>query len=211
VDTFLRDGWKKQFMRFLLFRHETEYLPRFNPNTYTDEISRLVKFSGVCGVSLAQFHTLEHRQIGMPMPAGMAEEKIPDFPMPRGVIDELPTGTKRQMLERLHIDYKYLCSFAHGLQAANMAKSVYDLRSSERRLFSEADIEKTFQQEVNTAARVYSLLSVAQAVAELLALYPNDMDLVSAVTNAWTDLKGANFVVNAIWFIRTKELLGALS
>ena len=37
------------------------------------------------------------------------------------------------------------------------------------------------------------------------------MDLVSAVTDAWSDLKGANFVVNAVWFIRTKELLGALA
>jgi len=41
------------------------------------------------------------------MPAGMAEEKIPDFRTLRGVIDELPAGTKRQMLERLHMDYKH--------------------------------------------------------------------------------------------------------
>jgi hypothetical protein len=41
------------------------------------------------------------------MPAGTAEEKLPDFPILGGVIDELPARTKRQMLERLHMDYKY--------------------------------------------------------------------------------------------------------
>ena len=63
-------------------------------------------------MSLGQFHTLKRRQTGMPMPVGMAEEKIPDFPTPGGVIDELAAGTKRQMLERLHMGYKYLCYFA---------------------------------------------------------------------------------------------------
>lgn len=52
-----------------------------------------------------------------------------------------------------------------------MAKSVYDVRSPERRMFTEAEIEKNFQQDVNTSARAYSLLSIVQAVAELRPLY----------------------------------------
>ena len=109
-------------------------------------------------------------------------------PTPGGVIRELAKtgsgGTKLKMLERLHLDYKQLCSFAHELQAANMAKTVYDTHSPERRMFSEADIDKNFQQNVNTSARVFSLMAIAQSTAELTALYPNDMDLVSSTVNA---------------------------
>lgn len=115
------------------------------------------------------------------------------------------------MLERLHMDYVYLCSFAHGLQAANMAKLVYDERSPERQLFTEAEVENKFQQEVNTYARTYSFLSIVQAVAELKALYPSDMELVAAVSDAWHNLIGSTFFVNAVWSLRAKELLGVIS
>lgn len=211
VDTFLRDGWKKQFIRYLLVHYETQCLPRFGPNALIHELSRLVKFRDVCSVSLAQMHTVQHQQTGIPMPAGMAKEEIPAFPTPGGVIAKLPSGSKRRMLERLHMDYVYLCSFAHGLQAANMAKSVYDDRSPERQLFAEAEVEKNFQQEVNTYARSYSFLSIAQTVAELMVLYPSDMELVAAVSDAWHDLNGSTFFVNAVWNLRTKELLGVIS
>jgi hypothetical protein len=210
VDALLRDGWKKQFVRYLLFKRETQGLPRFGPNALVPELSRLIKFAGVCGVSETQLRTVDHRETGMPMPAGMNEEPIPTFPTPGKVAPLVSAGTKRRMLERLHMEYVHLCSFAHGLPAANMAKSVYDARSPERALFSEAQIEKTFEQEVNTPARVYSLLSIVQAVAELKPLYPNDMDLVSSTTNAWIDMLDSQFVVNAVWHIRTKALLGAL-
>jgi len=210
VDAFLRDGWKKQFVRYLLLRYETECLPRFGPNAHTPELSRLRKFAGVCKVTVAQMHTVEHQQTGMPMPAGMAEKKITDFPTPGGTIPKLPAGSKRRMLERLHMDYKHLCSYAHGLQAANMAKSVYDVRSPERQMFTEKEIEKNFQEDVNTAALGYSLLSMVQAVAELRPLYPKDMTLVAGVTDAWTDLLGSTFAVNAVWDIRTKALLGVI-
>ena len=211
VDAFLRDGWKKQFISYLLTKYETEGLPRFGPNAHVLELSRLVKFRVVCGVSLAQMHTVEHQQTGIPMPAGMATEEIPTFPTPGGVIAMLPPSSKRRMLERLHMDYVFLCSFAHGLQAANMAKSVYDDRSQERQLFAEPEVEKRFQQEVNTYARSYSFLSIAQSVAELMVLYPTDMELVAAVSDAWHDLTGSAFFINAVWHLRTKELLGAIS
>jgi len=144
VDRFLRDGWKKQFIRYLLFKHETECLPRFGPNAHVPELSRLVNFARVCGVSTAQLHTVENEQTGMPLPADITKEKIPDFPTPGGVIGKIQAQTKRKMLERLHMDYTYLCSFAHGHQAANMAKLVYDTRSPERQMFTKAEIERNF-------------------------------------------------------------------
>ena len=57
---------------------------------------------------------------------------------------------------------------------------------------------RNFQQDVNTSARVYSLLSIVQAVAEPRLLYLNDMKLASGVTDAWNDLLGSNFIVNAV-------------
>jgi hypothetical protein len=50
VNVYLGDAWKKQFIRHLLFHYETEYLPRFPPDTFTPEFSRLVRFMDVCGV-----------------------------------------------------------------------------------------------------------------------------------------------------------------
>ena len=45
---------------------------------------------------------------------------------------------------------------------------------------------------------------------ELKALYPNDMELVSSTTNAWIDMIDSQFTVNAVWNLRTKDLLGAI-
>jgi hypothetical protein len=209
AEMFLRDGWKKQFVRYLLFRYETEYLPRFEPNAHINELSRLVKFREICDVSLAQMQTIEHEQIGTPMPTGMAKEEIPNFPTPSKVIVALQEGSsKRRMLERLYLEYVHLCSFAHGLQAANMAKYMYDPRSPERQFVGESYVEKIFQQEVNTNALTYSFLGIAQASAELMSLYSKDMDLAAAVGHAWKDLQGATFFVNAVWHLRTKQLLG---
>jgi hypothetical protein len=154
--------------------------------------------------------TLQHQQTGTPMPPGTVPVAIPTFPTPGGVIAKLATGPKRRMLERLHLDYVYLCSFAHALQATNMAKTVYDERSSERQLFSEAEVERNFQFEVKTNASTYSFLAIAQSVAELIVLYPNDMELAAAVSDAWQDLHRSTFFVNAVWNIRTKTLLGVI-
>ena len=204
VDVYLGDAWKKDFIRYLLAHYETQFLPRFPPDTFTPELSRLVKFMEVCGVSVAQMQTTQHEQTGIPMPPGVAPAKIPSFPTPGRVIRHLPAGAKRRMLERLHLDYEYLCSFAHVLQVANMAKTVYDDRSTERLHFSEGDVERHFQFEVNTPARTYSFLAIAQSVAELMVLYLDDMELAAAVSDAWQDLHGSTLFVNAVWNLRTK-------
>jgi len=211
AEMFLRDGWKKQFVRYLLIQYETTCLPRFETNAHIDELSRLVKFREVCDVSLAQMHTIEHEQTGTPMPTGMTREGIPNFPTPSKVIDALQAGcSKRRMLERLYLDYAYLCSFSHALQAANMSKYMYDPRVPERQFFGESYVEEVFQQEVNTNALTYSFLGIAQASAEITSLYSNDMDLTAAVGHAWNDLLGATFFVNAVWNLRTKQMLGII-
>ena len=211
VDKFLREGWKKQFIRYLLFQYETACLPRFGPDAHINELSCLVKFREVCSVSLEQMHTIEHRQMGTPMPVGMAKDEIPNFPTPSKVIAALqPGSSKRRMLERLYPEYVHLCSFTHAHQPANMAKYVYDPRSPGRQFFGDSYVEQIFQHEVNTNALTYSFLSIAQASAEMMTMYPNNMDLAAAVGHAWKDLQGSTFFVNAVWHLRTKQLLGIL-
>ena len=53
-------------------------------------------------------------------------------------------------------------------------------------------------------------MSIAQSAAELTTLYPNNMELASAVTRAWNELCGAHMLVNAVWNIRTKGLFGVV-
>jgi len=44
----------------------------------------------------------------------------------------------------------------------------------------------------------------------LTTLYPNDVELASAVTRAWNELHNAHILANAVWNIRTKGLFGVV-
>jgi hypothetical protein len=162
------------------------------------------------GVTERERLTIEHEQLGTPPQAGFRRQSIQRFPTPGALIDDLPSGPKRQMLERLYLEYQYLCSFAHGLPICSMSKAVFDGRSTARKMFTEADIKKNFEKEICAAAQVYSFLSVVQSVAELTTLYPNNMELVSGTINAWNELLNSHLLVNAVWNIRTRALLGVL-
>lgn len=146
----------------------------------------------------------------MPPPAGFFREPIRNFPTPGGVIKELPAGPKRAMLERLYIEYQDLCAYTHGRSIAGFNKTVFDGRSAVRNMFPIAEIQKTFQQRIEADCQVYSLMSIAQSAAELTTLYPNDMELASAVTRAWNELNNAHLLANAVWNIRTKGLFGVV-
>jgi hypothetical protein len=138
------------------------------------------------------------------------EAWIPNFPTPGGVIKELPPGPKRAMLERLYIEYQDLCAYAHGRPIAESNKTVFDVRSPLPDMFPIAEIHKTFQQRIEADCQVYSLMSIAQSAAELTTLYPNDVELTSAVTRAWNELHNAHMLANAVWNIRTKGLFGVV-
>ena len=61
------------------------------------------------------------------MPEGMQTQPISWFPTPRRIIDRLQEGTdKRKMLERLHREYGFLSTFAHGLPGALLFKMMFD-------------------------------------------------------------------------------------
>ena len=162
-------------------------------------------------VSEAERLTIEYEELETAPPAGFVREPIRNVPTPGGVLEELPPGPKRAMLERLYIEYQDLCAYAHGRPIAGFNKTVFDERSPLRNMFPIAEIQKTFQQRIEADCQVYSFMSIAQSAAELTTLYPNDMELASAVTRAWIELHNAHLVADAAWNIRTKSLFGVVS
>lgn len=209
VNRFVREAWKRQYVRYMLFREEMKGIDRF-ADTDVPDLSRLLKLAGVWNITEAERLTIEHDEMETAAPAGFVRQPIKNFPTPGGVIKEMPSGTKKAILERLYIEYQDLCAYAHGRPIAGFSKSVFDGRSPLRKMFSEAEVTKTFQQRVEADCQVYSFMSIAQAAAELTTLYPNDVELASAATRAWNELHNSHILANAIWNIRTKGLLGVV-
>jgi hypothetical protein len=56
-----------------------------------------------------------------------------------------------------------------------------------------------------------SVLSITQSVAELTAIYPNEIELYASVTKAWNALIKGSLLARAIWEIRTRRLLGVVA
>jgi hypothetical protein len=209
VDIYLKDGWRKKYEQFVLQRDETKNLPRF------DEFSKkLAPFNmndhrKVLGITDAQVITVEHEELGVRMPSGVAKEGIANFPTPGSVITSIPSGTdKRHMLERLYFEYGFLCSLAHGLADAAHFKSMFDKDSKFRKFWDEQELKDTFQRQVAERAYRTSLISMVQSVAELAALYAGDVDLAAAVAQEWQEISEGSLLGRAIWNIRTKTFLG---
>jgi hypothetical protein len=207
VDRFVRDAFKRQYTRYLLYREETKHLTRFDEYNATD-LNRLNMMMQIWGITEGQRRTIEYHELETPPPAGFKNEKIDRFPTPGQLISDIPPGTKRRMLERLYPEYQELCVYAHGRAAAGFGKGIFDDRSPVRPFLGEVKVHEMFQQQILAATQVYSLLSVAQSAAELTALYPHDIELARVVALAWNELHTANIVTVAVWSIRTKGLLG---
>ncbi len=211
VDIYLKDGWKKQYVHFLLQREETQKLPRFDEFSKTIAPQNLEMQRRVLGVTAAEQHSIDLEEMGTPLPKGMAAAPIQRFPSPSGVINKLPKdGDKRRMLERLYPEYVYLCTFAHGLPDANFLKQMFNKDSAVRRMFDEKTLSDTFQREIAERAFQISVISIAQSTAELTALYPKNVDLIAATITAWKEMSDAGLLGRTVWALRTKSLLGIL-
>ena len=211
VTAYVQDHWRKQYVKYLLVKEETKLLPRYQ-RFETPELQRLVMLGQQFGISPAHIHTVDKEELGTPMPAGMAEDPIHPFPTPGKAIKKITSSNdKRRMLQRLYANYVDLCSFAHGLPQANLFKNVFDTRFPDRKFFRDSDVKKSYLHEVVGAAYITSFMSISQCTAELTVLYPNNMGIVEAACLAWKQLSGASLITKAIWEIRTRRLLGAIS
>ena len=210
IDVYLKDGWKKQYERFLLQREETKNLPRYDDYSKKSGPRNLETQRQFLGITDAQKAATEHVQLGTPMPEGLAREKITRFPSPSGVIDKIDEGAKRRMLERLYPEYVFFCSFVHGLPDALLFRVMFDKDSRVPKQHDDETIKDTFRRQVELPAYSTSLISIVQAVSELSTLYPADVDLKAAVTEAWEKIVEGMLLGRAIWAIRTKALLGVV-
>jgi hypothetical protein len=190
-------------------KEETKLLPRYQPSD-TPELQRLVMLGQRFGIVPAHLHTVNKEELGIPMPAGMAEDPILPFPTPSTGIKKI-TSSAAKMLGRLYAEYVYLCSFAHGLPQANLFKNIFDSRFPDRRFVRDSEVKNRYQQQVVSKAYITSFMSIAQCTAELTVLYPNNMEIIEAACRAWKQLSRASLVTTAVWEIRTQTLLGAIS
>jgi hypothetical protein len=180
IDVYLKDGWKKQYVRLLLECYETQELERFQEFCKKTAPRNLDALRMFLGITDAQVATINNEEIGTPMPEGIAKEKIERFPTPSGVINKLPTGDKRRLLERLYAEYAFLCSFAHGLPEALLFKMMFNKNPPVPHAFDDEKMKDTFHRQVEQPAYTTSLISLVQAASELTALYPSDVELRAA-------------------------------
>ena len=185
-------------------------MPRFNDFSNKLGPENLDAIREILPITDAQVRTIEHEELGVPMPAGVEKKGILRFPTPGKVIKKLTSGVdKRRMLERLYFEYSFLSIFVHGLPTAGILKKVQSKDFELRELWSGQELKETFHK---LAMRVYtaSFISIAQSVAELTAIYPENVDLVAAAAKAWEKMSKDSLLGKAIWQVRTKNLLGVL-
>ncbi len=208
INQYLRDDWKKQYIQFLLQREETKNLPRFSDFSETG-LSDLMKLGDLVGVSQEEVATINHEQLGNPPPNG--RHRIKPFPTPGRAMGILEEGSdKRRMLERLHYEYVFLCTFVHGLSTASFFKITFDSTSRFRSLWGEGELVDTFHKTVATRAYFASRLGVVQTAAEIAVLYPGDVELRAGLASAWEEMSRDSLLGKAVWELRTKKLLGVV-
>jgi hypothetical protein len=210
VEVYLKDGWKKQYERFLLQREETKKLPRFDG--FSNELGpkNLELHRKAIGITDSQKATVEHVELGTAIPDHMTSETIPHFPTPSRVINALPQGDKRRMLERLYPEYVFYCSFVHGLPDSLLFRVMFNKNSRIPRQFDDDSVKETFRRHVELPSYSTSLISIVQSVSELTALYPADVALKGAVTQAWDKIIEGMLLGRVVWNLRTRKLLGVI-
>ena len=114
------------------------------------------------------------------------------------------------MLMRLYPEYSFLCGFVHFSPASVVLASLLDSRQPFRAMFTSSQIEEMYQKEVAGPAMWLNVLSIIQCCAELIELYPSDVELARCCAEAWKPLSENTFIGRVIWKLRTKKLLGAI-
>ena len=211
VDDYLKDGWKKQYVAFLLQREETKALPRFDEFSNVIAPKDLEGGRVLYGITEDERLTVDSEQLGTPLPPRFSPQKIKAFPTPGKATLKIALGDRRQMLERLYPEYVELSSFTHGLPHSNLLKGLLDSRSLHRKLFTDDHAKATSVKDVTDRAFIISIISIIQSAAELTERLPGDLDLMAGVTEAWRSFSEDSLLGKTIWEIRTKKLLGIIA
>jgi hypothetical protein len=211
VSHFLKSGWKKQYIRFLLEREECKNIPRFDKFINTEGIQLHEKMRIFLNVSDAEKLTIESEELGTAMPAGIKKEAISGFPTPAKIINKITDPDQKSMLERLYPEYQWLCSFAHGDQNASFFRVVLDERSAHAKFIDPEKRADIFQRQIAEYSVLYSAICAVQTATEIAAIYPNDVELMVKVSAAWTGLSKLSFISRSVWERRAKKILPLIS
>ncbi len=203
---FLKDSWKKRYIRYLIERHECSKLPSFRE--FIDEKAEplLEAMRQLLGISDEEKQTIEAELLDTAPPAS-GPKRIPLFPTPRQVLNQMASPERRAVLARLHPEYAWLSSFVHGSPESTLNKCMFDKRSRYFELFSSGQHEAAWRKEVGEKAVLLSVLSVAVCTAELVELYPADVELRRAAGEACGELADFSLLAQSLWHRRLKKLL----
>jgi hypothetical protein len=207
VRSFLKNGWKKKYIRFLLQREEHRQLPRFDEYFSTTARAWLDRLQSLSSVTEDEKRTIENEQLGSSPGPAFTPSAIDKFPTPMGVIDKCVDANQKQMLMRVYPEYQFLCSFAHGDSEASVFRAVSDPRSPIRSALPSAQIEDFYQREVLEMPITYSAIAAVQAATEVAVIYPGHVELLVALSKAWASLTSFSLLTVPVWEIRAKNIL----
>ena len=208
VRLFLKNGWKKQYIRFLLHRAESIHLKRFNEYYNKTGLDMIDKLQVASFVSDEKRRTIDIQQVGPPF--GPQPKLVPmdGFPTPAKLVKKINDPDRKKMLARLNSEYEFLCSFAHGDSESANIRTIADKRSPFQRLFSTSEIEKVYQEKVLEPPILYSALSCILVATEVAAAFPAEVELRAKVGEAWNSLTKSSLLVVSAWELRAKKVLG---
>lgn len=207
VYLFLKSGWEKEYIRFLLMREECINIRRFDDFVNKAGIQSLDHKRKLIHVTDAEKLTIECKQLGTKMPIGVPEETIAEFPTPGRIIDRIVDSDQKSMLERLYPEYQWLCSFAHGGELASFFRTVLDERSPQAKFMTPEKRADLFQRQIAEHSVLYSAICAVQVATEVAAIYPGDIELIVKVTNAWTGLNKFTLLACSVWERRARKVL----
>lgn len=210
LSVYLKDSWKKLYIRFLLQREECRGLGRFSKYLNEEALPNLERMGSLIGISRDEIMTIDFDELGRPLPSGFIPVRISRFPTPKAVIRLVKDADRNRMLTRLYPEYQFLCSFVHVSPHPGMFKVMLDDRHPLKHLFSSESMDHMFQGEIAGPALTIDLISVAQGCAEVLTQYRANMDLLKVLEGAWKVITDSTLLGRVIWEIRTRKLLGVI-
>lgn len=211
INTYLKDSWRKTYVRYLLEKEECKNLPRFSDFLNKSALPLLKALKQFAGVNDDEVATVEMEELGVPLPTRRTVKQIGQFPTPARIIAKVRSSSRKRMLKRLYPEYQLLSSYVHGTSTSfHMFKNLFNPRSKYRNLLPTGKIELMFQKEVGESAIYIDYICLVQSCTELVEIYPNDVELRATLSDAWAPLVEGSLLGRAIWDIRSRTLLGVI-
>ncbi len=204
---FLKAGWKKIYIQFLISRIETQRFPRWTSHNEESGLNGLQMMADSIGVTDAERKWLEWYEMCGSEESKPEKVEIAEWFTPGDVVDLLGNSQTREMLKRFILEYRYLSSFSHGGSEGTSLRAMVDSRSPLRHTISEEKADYVYRHRVCEPALFYSAISTLQACTELAVLLPAEIDLWVAVSNGWDLLTQNSLLAIDLYRRRAKRAL----